>query len=162
MAKKEEKIKVKYTKSVDIDGNIKTPTYAWVSAEVKCTRRYNAAVCLMMGITGCAVHLIEWISSNMTDGNYITNNVITRTAFIGFHKKHCGKNKKSYGEDAVNKAFSQLCEAGFLVKITKGTYRVDPLLYFSDDDSNRIASIKYIMEFKANEETKLSREVKTK
>lgn len=155
-----EKIDIKYIKSVKDDNGDKIPIYDWVSAETACTRRYNAAMCLMMGVTGCAAHLMEWISGNMTEGNYVHNNSVTRTCFREFHKKHKGKLKKTYGDDAVNKAFKQLCDAGFLVSVNKGTYRVDPLLYFSDDDSNRIKLIKVVMEFKANEATKLERTVK--
>lgn len=162
MSKETEIIKVKYRSSIKKDGDIKVAVYDWVSAEIKCTRRYNAAMCLMMGVTGCPAHLMEWISGNMTDGGFVHNNVITRQAFISFYLRHRGKLKKSYGEDAVNKAFKQLCDVGFLISISKGTYKVDPLLYYADDDTNRVASIKYIMEFKSGVETKVTREVKSK
>lgn len=160
MKKELDKIDIKYVKSIKDEDGVKTPIYDWVYADTACTRRYNAAMCLMMGITGCAAHLIEWISGNMTEGNYVHNNIVTRTYFREFHKKHKGRLKKTYGDDAVNKAFKQLCDAGFLISVNKGTYRVDPLLYFAADDSSRVKMIKLVMEFKANEATKLERSVK--
>jgi len=161
MKKQTDIVEIKYRKKVlkDADGD-KTYEYDFISADVKFTRRYNSVVCLIMGITGCGMHLMEWLSGNMTENGFINNNAITRKTFADFHSKHKGKANKSYGDDAINKAFRQLSDVGFLVSMIKGVYKINPLYYFVEDDSKRISSIKYIMEFKHGVETTLTREVK--
>lgn len=163
MATEKEKLDIKYRKKVltDKDGD-KTYEYDFISADIRCTRRYNSVMCLIMGVTGCGMHLMEWLSGNMSEKGFINNNAITRKSFADFHSKHKGKANKSYGDDAINKAFRQLSDVGFLVSMIKGVYKINPLYYFSEDDSDRISSIKYIMEFKSGVETSLTREVKKK
>jgi len=136
--------------------------YEYIKASVKCTKRYNNALCLLMGINGCPHHLIEWLSENMTDGGYVNNNKITRRAFIGFHAKWKKEGNKEYSEHAVIKAFKKLTEEGFLISIDKGTYQINPLMYFANSEEDRIRSIKYMMEFKAGVETKVTVEINRK
>lgn len=163
MGKEIDKIQVKYRSGIvtDKDGD-KQYVHDFISADVKCTRRYNSVMCLIMGVTGCGMHLMEWLAGRMTDNGFVNNNAITRKGFRDFHAKHKGNNNKSYGDDAINKAFRQLCDVDFLVFVIKGVYRINPMYYFVEDDSDRISSIKYIMEFKSKVETSITREVNKK
>ena len=163
MAKEVNEIRLKYRCGVKSNKNseIKEYEYDYITVSTSATKRYNNAVCLLMGINGCAHHLIEWLSDNMSNGGYVNNNVITRRAFISFYGKW-KKSNKSYGEDSVNKAFKKLSDEGFLIPINKGTYQINPMMYFSADDEARIKSIKYMMEFKSGVETKITMEVNKK
>lgn len=168
MAKKVYEIKkVKYRSGIMHKGELNGEKYVeysydYIDASLKCTKRYNSAVCLLMGINGCPHHLIDWLSDNMTDGGYVSNNKITRRSFIDFHKKHKKAENKEYSEHAVIKAFKKLTEEGFLISIDKGTYQINPMMYFSGADEDRIESIRYMMEFKNNVETRFTVEVGTK
>jgi len=164
MAKEIQEIKIRYKKKLahkgDIDGKpYKEFEYDFIKASLSCTKRYNTALCLLMGINGCPHHLIDWISDNVTNGGYVSNNDITRKAFIAFHKRYKKAGNKEYSEHAVIKAFKQLSDEGFLIPLTKGTYQINPLMYFSNSESERIKSIKYMMEFKSGIETKMTVEV---
>lgn len=136
--------------------------YDYIKANTNCTKRYHNALCLLMGINGCPHHLIDWLSDNMTKGGYVSNNEITRKAFIGFHKTYKKDGNKEYSEHAVIKAFKRLSDDGFLIPINKGTYQINPMFYFSSTENERIRSIKYMMEFKSGVETKVSVEVDKK
>lgn len=167
MAKEIKEIKVKYRSGIMHDGVLdgeyyKEYKYDFVTAGLSCTRRYNNAVCMLMGINGCPHHLIEWLSNNMTDGGYVSNNKITRAAFINFHKQHKKTDNKEYSEHAVIKAFKALTIDGFLIAIEKGVYQINPLMYFAGSDDERIRSIKYMMEIKSGLETKMTVEVNKK
>lgn len=156
--------KIKYRSGIThrgVDGYTEYD-YDFVTASLKSTKRYNTALCLLMGINGCPHHLIDWLSDNMTAGGYVNNNEITRRAFIGFHQKYKKDGNKVYSEHAVIKAFKKLTQEGFLVSINKGTYQINPLMYFSNSEEDRIRSIKYMMEFKAGIETKITVEVNRK
>lgn len=168
MAKETGEIRrVKYRSGIMHKGDINGEKYVeysydYITASLKCTKRYNTAICLLMGINGCPHHLIDWLSDNMTEGGYVNNNKITRSAFISFHKKHKKAENKEYSVHAVVKAFKKLTEEGFLISINKGTYQINPLMYFGVDEDERIRSIKYMMEFRAGMETKMSVEVDRK
>jgi hypothetical protein len=167
MGKETNDIRIRYKSGVSHKGEINGEdyveyTYDYISATTKSTKRYNNAICLLMGINGCAHHLIEWLSDNMTSGGYVNNNSITRNAFINFHKRFKKDTNKEYSQHAVIKAFKKLTEEGFLISIDKGTYQINPMLYFSSTEDERIRSIKYMMEFKSGVETKITVEVNKK
>jgi hypothetical protein len=167
MSKEVNEIKIKYRSGIahkgEIDGEPYLEySYDWITANTKSTKRYNNALCLLMGINGCTHHLIEWLSDNMTNGGYVNNNKITRLSFISFHSKFKKDGNKEYSEHAVIKAFKKLTEEGFLIPVNKGTYQLNPLMYFSNSEEERIRSIKYMMEFKSGVETKVTVEVNKK
>jgi len=132
----------------------------YVSASNSHVKRFNNALMVLMGIDGCERNLMDWISDNMTAGNYITNNELTRRNFIEFHKKYKKGGNKTYSDKTVSIAFQRLCTAEFLISMTRGTYMVDPRYYFAGDDSSRINAIRMIMEFKSGINTKVTVEAK--
>lgn len=166
MAKQVEETRVKFRSKIAHKGVIEETgesyteyVYDFIDATLSCTKRYNTALCLLMGINGCPHHLIDWLSDNMSDGGYISNNEITRRSFISFHKRYKKDGNKEYSEHAVIKAFKQLSVEGFLIPIAKGTYQINPMMYFANSESDRVKSIKYMMEFKNGIETKMTVEV---
>lgn len=130
--------------------------YDYFSAAVSSVKRYRNALMLLMGISGCELHLIEWLSSVMTEGNYVQNNELTRKTFIGFHARHKKSSNKAYSDHAVQKAFQRLTVEGLLIPVVRGVYIVNPDYYFADSDENRVKSIKMMLEFKAGVETRIS------
>lgn len=167
MGKEVNELKIRYKTGVSHKGQIKGEKYVeykydFITASLKCTKRYNNALYMLMGINGCPHHLIEWLTDNMTSGGYVSNNEITRKSFISFHSKYKKDGNKEYSEHAVIKAFNRLKEENFLIPISKGTYQINPLMYFSGTDNERINSIRYMMEFKEGVETKIIVEVKNK
>jgi len=163
---KEEKIiKVRYRKGIMHKGVIDGKKYSeyqydYVLASTSHVKRFNNAICLLMGVTGCDHHLLDYLTNNMTDGGYVHNNEITRKAFITFYAKWKKPKNKVYSDHAVKKAFQNLADDGFLVSVARGMYLVNPDLYFKAGDDERVKSIKYMMEFKAGVETKISVETK--
>lgn len=163
--KKKEELKIRYRSGISHKGTIKgepyiEPTYDFVNASTSCIKRYNNALMLLAGIDGCEKSLMDWLADNMTEGNYVNNNELTRNAFISFHKKH-GKGKtKSYSDKTVSIAFQRLNAADFLISVTRGVYMVNPLYYYAGDDASRVKAIKMVMEFKSGFTTKITREQK--
>lgn len=169
MAKEVKDLKIRYRSGIAHKGFIEETgekyteyTYDFISASLTSTKRYNTALCLLMGINGCPHHLIDWLSDNMSEGGYVHNNETTRKSFISFHRKYKKTDNREYSEHAVIKAFKQLADEGFLIPINKGTYQVNPLMYFSNSEDDRRKSIKYMMEFKNGVETKITVEINKK
>lgn len=166
MSKEVKELSIKYRSSVvekgEIDGEVYSEyDYDFVSASTKFTKRYSNALCLLMGISECPHKLLDWIQENMSDGGYVSNNEITRRAFIAFHKRY--STEKPYSDHSVNKAFQQLSETGLLVSVSKGIYQVNPMFFWGEkSEAERVTKIKYMMEFKAGVETKISVEVNKK
>lgn len=161
--KKSSEIKIKYKKGLLYNTKeYKEYEYDYVSAATAHTKRFNSAVMLLMGIDGCEHHLMDWIADHMTEGNYITNNSITRESFIKFHDKWKKKEKKPYTDNTVRIAFQKLAAAELLVPVTRGTYIVNPKYYFKSGEEDRIKAIRMIMECKAGVDTKITVEVTEK
>ena len=58
----------------EIDGKVyREYEYDYYTANTSSVKRYKNALMLLMGVTGCELHLIEWLSENMTEGNYVQN-----------------------------------------------------------------------------------------
>lgn len=161
--KKKQEIRIKYKSGVVPRGTIKGDVYNqieydYVSASTSYVKRFNNALMILMGIDGCERNLMDWIADNMTEGNYISNNELTRKSFISFHEKYKKTGNKTYSDKTVSIAFQRLCSAGLLVARVRGTYMVDPMYYYSGDDDKRVNAIKMVMEFKAGEDTKITLE----
>lgn len=159
--KEAKEIKVKYKRAILEKGKINgetyfEPDYDYVSASTKSVKRFNNALMILMGIDGCERNLMDWLVDNMTAGNYVTNNQLTRSNFISFHHTNTGGRSKRYGDKTVSIAFQRLHAADLLVFVTRGCYLVNPLYFFSGDDVSRINAIKLVMEFKSGVETKFT------
>ncbi len=157
-------VKIKYKSKLVTQGRGKNqityPEYDYVSVGTSHVKRFNNALMVLMGIDGCERNLMDWIADNMTAGNYITNNDITRNNFIEFHKKYKKGGNKVYSDKTVSIAFQRLCAADLLMSKTRGTYMVNPVYYFAGDDASRINAIRMIMEFKKGLETEITVEKK--
>lgn len=158
--KEKKEIKIKYRSKLVTNGKgddrYSYYEYDYVSASTSHVKRYNTALMILMGIDGCERNLMDWIADNMTAGNYITNNDLTRRNFIEFHKKYKKGGNKTYSDKTVSIAFQRLSTAGLLISMTRGTYMVDPNYYYAGDDSGRINAIRMIMEFKADKDTEIT------
>lgn len=152
-------IRIKYKTGVETKGDVKNYTFDYISATKKHTKRFNSAIMTLMGITGCERDLMDWIADNMTEGNYISNNPITRQAFIDFHKKYKKEKGKEYSMDTVRIAFQGLSASGMLIPQTRGLFIVNPFQYFKGDEESRIKLIRMIMDFKPDQDTKITVEV---
>lgn len=153
-------IKVKYKSGVSKDGEYLKYDYDYVNASTKHTKRFNTAVMILMGVDGCERNLMDWIADNMTEGNYISNNEITRSSFIDFHKRFKKKGSRDYADKTVNIAFQRLTASGLLIKRARGLFMVHPLQYFKGGEEERIKAIRMVMDFLPNEDTQISVEIK--
>lgn len=165
--KEVKQVKIKYRSGIMHKGTINGEPYTeyqydYVTANLSSVKRFNNAVMLLMGITGCEHHLIEWLSDTMPATGYVSNNEVTRRAFIAFHSRYKKQQNKPYSEHAVIKAFGRLNDDGFLIPVTRGIFMINPMLYFAKNDEDRIKSIKWMMEFKAGIETKMTIQVDKK
>lgn len=154
---KKEQIKIRYLKDKVLGGYIDgkpyyEPVWDYVNASKGHVKRFNDAMMLLAGIDGCEKSLMDWLADNMSEKNYVSNNSITRNAFISFFEKH----GKKYSEKTVSIAFQRLCASDFLISITRGVFMVNPKYYYAGDDASRIKAIKMVMEFKAGQETTIT------
>ena len=128
--------------------------YDYTSAQKSSVKRYRGALMLLMGIDGCEKNLMEWIEDNMTAGNYIANNLMTRRNFAAFHKQY--SKSKEYADKTISIAFQRLAECGLLVFVTRGNYMVNPMFFYAGDEDSRISAIKMVMEFQSGIDTKIT------
>lgn len=164
--KEVKEIKIRYRSGLmhrgEIDGQAyKEYDYDYVSASTGHIKRFNSALKLMMGISGCEGHLLDWLCANMGEKNHVSNNDITRRNFIAFHEKYKKAGNKSYSDHSVKKAFQNLSNSELLVPVVRGVYLVNPLYFFGGDEKERIKNIKFIMEFKAGIDTLITVETIT-
>lgn len=158
---KSKDIKIKYKSAVlekgKINGDIYFEAqYDYVKSNTNHVKRFNNALMILMGIDGCERNLMDWLVDNMTAGNYVNNNLVTRSNFITFHSKHSKGIAKPYSDKTVSIAFNRLTAADLLVPVTRGLFLVNPMYYYAGDDVNRINAIKMVMEFKSGVETKFT------
>jgi len=163
--KESKEIKIKYKSGILHKGSIKGEAYVeaqydYVNASTKSVKRFNNALMILMGIDGCERNLMDWLADNMTNGNYVNNNEITRKNFISFHSKHSKGVSKTYSDKTVSIAFQRLCAAELLIFVTRGCYLVNPMYYYAGDDVSRINAIKMVMEFKSGVDTKITIQTK--
>lgn len=161
------KKKVRYRKQIMHTGEINGAPYLeydydWHEASVSHIKRFHNAIYLLIGVEGCERNLIDWLVDNMTAGNYVTNSRVTRQAFINFHNQYKGNDKKPYAENTVKTAFHRLSESELLIKVTRGTYLVNPDYFFAGTDEQRFNSIKMVMEFKSGLRTEVNLDITEK
>ena len=159
--------KIKYKSAILAKGKVNgdvyyEPQYDYVSASTRHVKRFNNALMILMGIDGCERNLMDWLADNMTAGNYVNNNEVTRKNFIMFHSKHSKGSGKPYSDKTVSIAFQRLSSAELLIPVTRGCFIVNPLYYYSGDDAARINAIKMVMEFRSGVETKITIERRIK
>src|SRR4051812_28492020 len=108
--KSKSEIKIKFRSGVQEKGVINGRPYVeythdFIKASTGHVKRFNNALMLLAGIEGCEKHLMDWLADNMTAGNYVNNNEITRKGFIAFHEKYGKGESKKYSDKTVSIAF---------------------------------------------------------
>ncbi len=140
--------------SKDPDGlKIHLPENTNYYYEKKFIKLYQNCLADMMQISGCARHLLDWLSEIMGQINIVNNNEHTRNNFKTYYNEKSGK---IYGDDAIVKAYQQLVEKKFLIKYKRGLFLVNPEYFFNGDEGDRKTLIKLTLEFKAGVRTEIS------
>lgn len=121
--------------------------------EKKFIKLYQNCLADMMQISGCARHLLDWLVEIMGQINIVNNNQHTRDNFRTYFNDKTGKE---YSDEAIIKAYKQLCSVKFLIPYKRGLFLVNPEYFFNGDEGDRKTLIKLSLEFRAGVRTEIS------
>lgn len=112
------------------------------------TKRFHNCLYLILGLSKLQRVLMDWVSEEMDDRNIIRNDGYVRSVFIKFIEDLViDGEKKTYKDESVNNAFHGLKQAGLLIPMSKGVYKVNPKYYWSGSDKDRIEEIMMNIQF---------------
>lgn len=130
------------------------PVYQEKQVVVSSTKRFHNCIYLLAGLPSCARDLMDHLSEIMDEKNIVRNDATMREGFINFMKR-ITNNEISYKDSTVNTNFNLLSKRKLLLQKGKGVYMVNPEYFYKGDDTNRLKSIKLLLEFKPDENTTL-------
>lgn len=142
--------KVKYINKIDIVGDYRYPRYTYKSVESDFVKRYYNAFAVLAGLNPCCRDLIEYLVEVMDEDNIVRSDEYARQNFLALLKEKTRQVDGSfveYSDSNIKKAFQLLTERKCLIKLNRGTYKVNPEIYFKKSESKRLESIKLLLEF---------------
>jgi hypothetical protein len=119
------------------DGVI-TPVYGRREVECAYTRTYHSALALTARLSPCARNLIDHLCTVMSGENVVSSSKGLRWYFVQRMKDY-GVN---YSDRTVQAAYMELVDAGLLLRVHRGVYRVNPLYFMKNKGHRRISMIK--------------------
>lgn len=146
---------VVYTSKIvtDEDGD-KFPVHRKVRVDVSHTKVYDAAWDKLFLVGACAKGLMGFIVREMDSEGMIRNDIHTKRSFR-LHIKKLTEDRINYSEASMNIAFSELAKTELLTTKGKGLFKVNPLYFYRNSDSNRLDVLKEEFEYKDNKQYEL-------
>lgn len=141
--------KVKYISEIKESNGIKIPVYKFVDVETDFTKQYKNSISSLFKLTPLATKYILFVTENMNNENIYTNNKYNKLKFIDVLKE---AEDKVPNIGSLDKVAIELINKGFLFSLERGTYLVNPELFWKDNEKARINTIKLTLEFERNKE----------
>jgi hypothetical protein len=118
-----------------LNENLELLRHTSVKIEIVFTKRYNNSILLLMKLSKAERILLDFISEEMDERNYIINSTLLRDKF-NFLLKKIGQ--ETYADNTIQKCFKKLTQVEFLRKVKgRGTYQVNPLFFFKGTEEQR-------------------------
>jgi hypothetical protein len=106
-----------------------------VKVEIEFTKRYYRSINLLMQLTRTERILLDFITEEMNEENYVTNSISVRKK-LNYLLKNAGQ--EPFTDNTVSRCFSGLCKINLIVKVKgRGLYQVNPLFYFKGSEEER-------------------------
>ena len=104
---------------------------------------YSAAFSQVASLSSsCSKDFILWVMSRVDDDNKF---IYSQQMFRDFNQDLANISKpKQYVESTMKMALRELSDAGVIIRINRGEYRVNPRMFWTSETSERIKSIKAI------------------
>ena len=121
--------------SKSLNENLELLRHASVRVDITFTKRYYNSILLLMKLTRAERILLDFITEEMDDHNYITNSVQIRTKFNTLLKKI---GQKTYTDNTIHRCFSGIVDTELMRKMKgRGMYQVNPLFFFKGTEEQR-------------------------
>lgn len=116
--------------------NLEILRHTSVLVEIEFVKRYNNSILLLMGLSRAERILLDYITEEMDDDNFIINSIHFRNKFNYLLKKI---GQPVYATNTIQKCFTSLTYNHLLLPIKggKGCYQVNPLFFFKGSEEDR-------------------------
>lgn len=130
----------------DSQGIISELKYGSVNAERSYLKLYKPVSEKILLVTGCPVNLFFFLCEEAS----LTNQIGTDQGFIDKFRAFVSDStdgKLTYSVQMVKHSLKQLRDIELLLPVNRGRYLINPFYFWkSDQENERISSIKYVME----------------
>lgn len=141
---------VELTIGTDIRDGINIPVKLVIPVTLSCTKRYHATMYALLGLSGCARDLLDYLTERMDAHNIVSTDGYAVADFIRFVASQTAQTVV-YSESAVRKSIKKLKEKGVLIPEHRGRSRVNPLFMSNQASENkRIREIQTTLSFRGN------------
>lgn len=116
--------------------NLEILRHTSVLVEIEFVKRYNNSILLLMRLGRAERILLDYITEEMDDENFIINSIYFRNNFNSLLKKI---GQPQYAKNTIQKCFTSLVYNDLLlpVKGGKGCYQVNPLFFYKGSEEDR-------------------------
>jgi hypothetical protein len=133
------RVRIRYVAGVcDEDGD-RIPVWKQIDVETAGTKRYHNNLTTLTKLSPAARNLLDYLAERMDHENVVGHTKKIRQQFLEL-VAYC------YADITIKKAFVELKEAGILLPINRGTYRVNPEYFWRKDERKRQRLLKKILE----------------
>lgn len=134
---------VELTVGTERRDGINVPVKLVIPVTMSCTKRYHATMYALLGLSGCARDLLDYLTERMDAHNIVSTDGYAVQDFVRFVAGQTSQTVR-YSESAVRKSLKRLKEKGVLIPERRGRSRVNPLFM-----SNQTSETKRIREIQA-------------
>lgn len=115
----------------------------YVDLEMDYFQFYSAAFSHVASLSSsCSKDFILWVMGKVNEDNSF---IYSQQMFKEFNQDLAKIQKpKQYVESTMKMALRELSDAGIITRLSRGEYRVSPKLFWTDEVSERVKSIKEI------------------
>jgi hypothetical protein len=115
----------------------------YIDLEMDYFQFYNAAFHHLASLSNnCAKDFVLWIMGRVNDDNEFTYSKLIYQDFSDALSKI--ERPKTYTENTLHVAIRELVDCGILIKMGRAHYKVNPKLFWSEDTSRRIETIRQL------------------
>lgn len=124
--------------------NLELLRFASVAVESAFTKRYFNSLLLLMKLSRAERILLDFITEEMDDNNFITNSVQIRNKFNSLLKKI---GQDTYADSTIHRCFANLTQNHLILKMKgRGLYQVSPVFFFKGSEEQRAKVLRGILE----------------
>ena len=132
-----------------LNENLELLRHTSVMIETEFVKKFHNSILLTMRLSRSERVLLDFLTEEMDDANYISNSVHLKKRFNDLLVKI---GQKKYTKGTINRCFNALCDYELLIKEEeRSLYQVNPLFFFKGTQEDREKLIRKQLE-KINKE----------
>jgi hypothetical protein len=118
--------------------------FSSVSVEAAFTKRYHNSLLSLMKLSRSERILLDFITEEMDDHNFITNSKQNRDKFNKLLKKI---GQETYSDTTIHRCFANLAKHDLISNCKgRGLYQVSPVFFFRGSEEERTKVLREILE----------------